>query len=65
MNNTQIIKRKCFPQPILEEVCKILDDINSGLTDSQIGHFMLQTGIENISPEMTKWKRLFYAFVGN
>jgi uncharacterized protein (TIGR02391 family) len=56
------IKRKCFTQPVLECLSKILGDTNSGLTGSEIQHLLTQSKITDVSPTSTKWKRLFDAF---
>lgn len=57
-----ITKRKCFTQPILEGISKILGDTNSGLTGSEIQHLLVQSKITDTSPTSTKWKRLHDAF---
>lgn len=54
--------RHCLNQGILERLSKILADTSNGLTGSEISHFLRQCGIEDISPSMTKWKRLYNAF---
>ncbi len=56
------IKRKCFTQPVLEGISKILGDTNSGLTGSEIQHLLAQSKIADVSPTSTKWKRLYDAF---
>jgi len=45
----------------LEAACRILADTDRGLTGSEIGYLLRDCNIEDISPEMTKWKRLFNA----
>jgi uncharacterized protein (TIGR02391 family) len=57
-----IEKRKCFTQPILEGIVKILGDTNDGLTGSEIQYLLMQCGIADIDPAATKWRRLFAAF---
>lgn len=56
-------KRRCLTQPLLENISKILGDTNKGLTGSEIGHLLVQSNIEDIDPVLTKWKRLYNAFV--
>ena len=56
-------KWNCLTDVILEEVSKILGDINYGLTGSEIGHLLAQSKIRDISPSQSKWKRLYEAFV--
>jgi uncharacterized protein (TIGR02391 family) len=48
----------------LEAIARILVDTGSGLTGSQIGYILQDCKIPDVSPDMTKWKRLFNAFVG-
>lgn len=47
----------------LEAACKVLADTEQGLTGSEIGHLLQDCRISDVSPGMTKWKRLFNAFV--
>ena len=47
----------------LEAACKILADTGRGLTGSEIGYLLQDCLISDLSPEMTKWKRLFNALV--
>ncbi|MBI5870977.1 MAG: TIGR02391 family protein [Actinobacteria bacterium] len=47
----------------LEALCKTLADTFSGLTGSEIGHILNQIRVADISPIMTKWKRLYNALV--
>jgi TIGR02391 family protein len=56
------IKRKCFTHAVLEGISKILGDTGNGLTGSEIQHLLAQSGINDVSPSSTKWKRLFDAF---
>lgn len=52
-----------FEGPQLEAIAKILGDTDAGLTGSQIGHLLEQCQVPDPNPEMTKWKRLYNAFV--
>lgn len=52
---------KPFNDEILESISKILADTNTGLTGSEIGQILTRCRIEDVSPSMTKWKRLFNA----
>jgi uncharacterized protein (TIGR02391 family) len=54
----------CFNAQQLEAVCKVLADTNTGLSGSQIDYLLVDSKIPNVSPGITKWKRLFDAFVG-
>lgn len=47
----------------LTSICKILADTADGLTGSQIGYLLQDCCIPDVTPEQTKWKRLFSAFV--
>jgi len=50
-----------FSSQNLEAACRILADTERGLSGSQIGRYLQEIKIADISPEMTKWKRLFNA----
>lgn len=52
-----------FDAQHLQSIAKILADTAEGLTGSQIGYLLADAKISDVSPEMTKWKRLFNAFV--
>jgi len=47
----------------LEAISKILAETSAGLTGSRIGYLLQDCQIPDVSPAMTKWKRLFNAFV--
>ncbi len=52
-----------FSAQQIEAISKILADTDQGLTGSQIGHILKQCSIPDLTPEMTKWKRLSNAIV--
>lgn len=52
-----------FPAERLEAISKVLADTSTGLTGSEIDHLLQNCNIPNPTPEMTKWKRLYNAFV--
>ena len=54
----------CLNAQQLEAICKVLADTSTGLTGSQINYLLADSSIPNVSPEATKWKRLFNAFIG-
>jgi uncharacterized protein (TIGR02391 family) len=56
-----MLKEKAINPEHLESICKVLGDQNSG---SQIGQYLGQTGITDVDPTNTKWKRLYNAFAG-
>ena len=47
----------------LEAISKALGDTAEGLTGSEINALLLQAKICNPDPLLTKWKRLFTAFL--
>ena len=47
----------------LEAICRVLGDTYYGLKGSEIGHMLESVSVPDTSPDMTKWKRLFNAFV--
>lgn len=53
--------RRCFNQGILERISKILGDTSEGLKGSEISYFLQQCGINDVTPNITKWKRLYSA----
>lgn len=52
-----------FNSQQLEAIARILADTASGLTGSQIGHILEECRVPDVNPDITKWKRLFNAFV--
>ncbi len=52
-----------FPQAILEGICRVIGDTNTGLTGSQIGTYLAQEKITDVDSSNAKWKRLYNAFV--
>lgn len=52
-----------FPAERLEAISRVLADTETGLTGSQIDHLLRNSNIPNPTPDMTKWKRLYNAFV--
>ncbi len=53
----------CFQSDSLEAVSRILGDTTNGLTGPEIGYILADLHLEDPTPEMTKWKRLFNALV--
>lgn len=47
----------------LEAACRVIADTERGLTGSEIGYLLQDCKLIDISPSMTKWKRLFNALV--
>ena len=52
-----------FDAQRLEAIAKVLADTETGLTGSQIGYLLQDCQIPDPDPSITKWKRLFNAFV--
>ncbi len=53
-----------FSAQHLEAISRVLADTETGLTGSEIGHLLSDCRINDPDPAMTKWKRLYNAFVG-
>jgi uncharacterized protein (TIGR02391 family) len=56
-------KVSVFNPQQLEAVARILADTDAGLKGSQIAYLLRDCKIPDVSQDMTKWKRLFNAFV--
>jgi len=56
-----MVLRRCLPQGVLERVSQILGDTSEGLTGSQIAYFLEQCRIQDITPDITKWERIYSA----
>ena len=59
----QMERIKPFDAQHLQSIAKILADTVDGLMGSQIEYLLADAKIPDVSPSMTKWKRLFNAFV--
>jgi len=46
---------------MLESICRILADTDNGLSGTEIARILQQENIQDISPGITKWKRLYDA----
>ncbi|MEP7318326.1 MAG: TIGR02391 family protein [Panacibacter sp.] len=57
-----ITRRPVIDVSTLEAICRTIGDTNNGLTGTEIGNFLSQSKITDISPGITKWQRLFNAF---
>jgi uncharacterized protein (TIGR02391 family) len=51
----------CFESTQLEAACRVLADTANGLTGTEVQYILAELGIQDPTPEMTKWKRLFNA----
>jgi uncharacterized protein (TIGR02391 family) len=54
-----------FDSQHLEAACRVLADTQQGLTGPQIGHLLQEIRVADVSPEITKWKRLFNALAAS
>jgi uncharacterized protein (TIGR02391 family) len=52
-----------FSAQHLEAIARVLGDTDDGLSGSEIGYLLADCRIGDPAPGMTKWKRLFNAFV--
>ncbi len=50
-----------FSAQKLEAACRVLADTDRGLTGSEIGYLLQDCKVQDVDPDMTKWKRLFNA----
>ena len=54
-----------FPETSLERIAKILGDTSGGLTGTEIGRTLLRCSIPDVSPDFTKWQRLYNALASH
>lgn len=47
---------------VLEGVARALGDTEMGLTGTEIGRLLQEVGVDDTSPTLTKWQRLYNAF---
>lgn len=47
---------------VLENLARTIGDTTTGLTGTEIGYILSESLINDVTPLMTKWKRLFNAF---
>jgi uncharacterized protein (TIGR02391 family) len=58
-----LIKRPVIPGYHLEGICKSIGDTESGLKGGEIGVILKDNKIDDVTPDLTKWKRLYNAFM--
>ena len=58
---TDVIRH--FDPSQVEQLSKIIGDTYGGLTGTEIYRNLLQCGIKDTDPGMTKWKRLYNALI--
>jgi hypothetical protein len=56
-------KQPFISSDILENICRVIANTETGLTGTEIGRILAESNIQDTDPKMTKWKRLFNAFV--
>lgn len=54
-------KPRPFTPGQLQAICQVLADTTEGLTGSEIGHVLRQVRVADVTPNDTKWRRLFNA----
>ncbi len=50
-----------FDSQHLEAACRVLADTERGLSGTQIERLLFEIAIDDVTPELTKWKRLYNA----
>lgn len=58
-------KQTPIPSEIIENICRVIANTETGLTGTEIGRLLAESLIEDTDPTLTKWKRLFNAFAHN
>lgn len=56
-------KIESFTAQTLEAACKVIANTEHGLTGTEIGYLILDCKLNDVSPTMAKWKRLFNTLV--
>jgi len=56
-------KRPCFEAYQLESICQAIGATEDGLKGTEIGKILLDSRLTDPTPGITKWKRLYNAFV--
>jgi uncharacterized protein (TIGR02391 family) len=56
-------KQEPLKEEILEGICRIIAHTDLGLSGTEIGKLLADSKINDTNPELTKWKRLYNAFV--
>lgn len=55
-------KETPIPSEIMENICRVIANTDTGLIGAEIGRLLTDSLIEDTDPDFTKWKRLFNAF---
>ncbi|MBN2572702.1 MAG: TIGR02391 family protein [Ignavibacteriales bacterium] len=56
-------KQETLKAEIIEGICQIIADTDMGLTGTEIGKILADSRIPDTDPSLTKWKRLYNAFI--
>ena len=59
----EVVKRPVLDAAVIEAICRTIAETNGGITGTEIGNLLNQCKIKDVDPSITKWKRLFNAFV--
>lgn len=57
------IKRPVLTASVIEAICRTIGDTNDGLTGTEIGSLLIMCEMKDVEPSITKWKRLYSAFI--
>ncbi|MEI9808336.1 MAG: TIGR02391 family protein [Bacteroidota bacterium] len=60
-----VVKRPVIAPHHLESICQLIAATDGGLTGSEIGKILADSGIADPDPLNTKWRRLYNAFVSS
>lgn len=55
-------KHSALSSEVIENICRVIADTDTGLTGTEIGRILAESLIEDTDPTLTKWRRLFNAF---
>lgn len=58
-----MINRPILKPQLLESICLSIADTSLGLTGTEIAKLLADSNIADVSPGITKWKRLYNAFI--
>lgn len=54
-----------IPNNVLESICKAVGNVSQGISGSDINKILQECRIDNPTPEITKWRRMYNAFSKN
>ncbi|MFZ5552125.1 MAG: toll/interleukin-1 receptor domain-containing protein [Bacteroidota bacterium] len=56
-------KQPSISNEVIENICRVIANTDTGLTGTEIGRLLAESLITDTEPSLTKWKRLYSAFV--